>query len=95
MNDETEAYHLGDIEVNSCFGSMLIFPKCGNEIVKVRTFVGRCRTDGLYRIAAKGIDSEKQQHDAAQQLQIKNILIDIIEHKAHTITCQQSISYVA
>jgi hypothetical protein len=33
MNDETEAYHLGDIEVNSCFGSMLIFPKCGNEIV--------------------------------------------------------------
>lgn len=33
MNDETEAYHLGYIEVNSCFGSMLIFPKCGNEIV--------------------------------------------------------------
>lgn len=24
MNDETEAYHLGDIEVNSCFGSMII-----------------------------------------------------------------------
>lgn len=33
MNDETEAYHLVDIEVNSCFGSMFIFPKCGNEIV--------------------------------------------------------------
>ena len=63
--------------------------------MKIRTFVGRSRTNRVHRIAAKGIDSEKQQHDAAQQLQIKNILIDIIEHKAHTITCQQSISYVA
>ena len=23
----------GELEVDSCFGSMLIFPKCGNEIV--------------------------------------------------------------
>ena len=33
MNDETEAYHLGDIEVNSCLVSLFLFPQSGNEIV--------------------------------------------------------------
>ena len=63
--------------------------------MEIRTFAGRSRTNGLHRIAAKGIYSEKKQHDAAQQLQIENILINIIEHKAHPITGEQSVCYIA
>ena len=63
--------------------------------MKIRSLIGRSRTDRIYRITAKGINSENKQHNAAEQLQIKTSFINIIGNEAHAITRKQSVSYIA
>ena len=57
--------------------------------MKIRSLIGRSRTDRIYRITAKGINSENKQHNAAEQLQIKTSFINIIGNEAHAITRKQ------
>ena len=52
-----------------------------DKIVKVRPLAGGYRTNGLHRITAECIDTEYQQQDTPEQLQIEDILVDIIEYE--------------
>ena len=63
--------------------------------MEIRAFAGRSRTNGLYRITAERVNTEYQQQDTSEQLQIENILVDIIEDETHSVTCQQSVGYIA
>lgn len=64
------------------------------KIVKIRPLAGRYRTNGLHRITAECIDTEYQQQDTPEQLQIEDILVDIIEYETHSVACQQSIGNI-
>ena len=44
-----------------------------DKIVKVRPLAGGYRTNGLHRITAECIDTEYQQQDTPEQLQIEDI----------------------
>ena len=65
-----------------------------DKIVKIRPLAGRYRTNGLHRITAECIDTEYQQQDTPEQLQIEDILVDIIEYETHSVACQQSIGNI-
>lgn len=45
-------------------------------------------------ITAECIDTEYQQQDTPEQLQIEDILVDIIEYETHSVACQQSIGNI-
>ena len=65
-----------------------------DKIVKVRPLAGGYRTNGLHRITAERINTEYQQQDTPEQLQIEDILVDIIEYETHSVACQQSIGNI-
>ena len=64
------------------------------KVVEIGTLVGGYRTDGLYRITAKRINAKRQQKNATEKLQIKDVLVDIVKDKAHSVTRQQSVCNV-
>lgn len=49
--------------------------------MKIGTLVDGYRTDGLYRIAAERINAKRQQKNASEKLQVKDVLVDIIKTK--------------
>ena len=46
-----------------------------DKVMKIRPLAGGYRTNGLYRITAERVDTEYQQQDTSEQLQIENILV--------------------
>lgn len=51
------------------------------EVMKIGTLVDGYRTDGLYRIAAERINAKRQQKNASEKLQVKDVLVDIIKNE--------------
>ena len=49
----------------------------------------------MHRIASESIDTKSQKQDTAEELEVKYVLIDIIEHKAHPIARQEGIKDIA
>ena len=49
----------------------------------------------MHRIASESIDTKSQKQDTTEELKVKNVLIDIIEHKAHAIARQEGIKDIA
>lgn len=65
------------------------------EVMKIGTLVDGYRTDGLYRIAAERINAKRQQKNASEKLQVKDVLVDIIKNETHPVARQQSICNIA
>ena len=57
--------------------------------------VVRGRTQRLHRIAAKGIDTECQQHDASHHLQEHLVLQNQFIHETHAVSRNQRITDIA
>lgn len=51
------------------------------EVMKIGTLVDGYRTDGLYRITAERINAKRQQKNASEKLQVKDVLVDIIKNE--------------
>lgn len=65
------------------------------EVMKIGTLVDGYRTDGLYRITAERINAKRQQKNASEKLQVKDVLVDIIKNETHPVARQQSICNIA
>ena len=69
--------------------------KCRYEVMEIGTLIGGYRPDGLYRIAAERINAKRQQKNASEKLQVKDVLVDIIKNETHPVARQQSICNIA
>lgn len=64
------------------------------EIVYIATFVGRYGTQTLDGIGSESINSKAEQHDTADQLEPKDVFVDVVKYKTHPITRQKGIADV-
>ena len=69
--------------------------KCRYEVMEIGTLISGYRPDGLYRIAAERINAKRQQKNASEKLQVKDVLVDIIKNETHPVARQQSICNIA
>ena len=58
--------------------------------MKIGTLVDGYRTDGLYRIAAERINAKRQQKNASEKLQEKDVHLARIKNETHPVARQQA-----
>ena len=63
--------------------------------MKISTTIGRSGAKRFYRITAKSIYTESQQHYTTNNLKKNLVFKNQFIHKAHAVPCYQGVTYIA